>query len=101
LEVSICEGCDGNGEREYTYDYHAIRLCRQCNGNGWMSNLPPFFSSTTIELAKALENDEDCSFALHDSLLDEHKLELAEHFAVPNEKHPMGCWAMDYILGQQ
>jgi hypothetical protein len=41
----------------------------------------------------------DCTFALHDALLEAGCGELADHFTEP--RHPKGCWALDVILGKE
>jgi hypothetical protein len=59
---------------------------------------PGHWPSTVIQLAESLYNGQDCSFALHDALLEAGHAELAEHFNENN--HPKGCWVMDMILGK-
>jgi hypothetical protein len=55
---------------------------------------------SVIGLARALYSGEPCAFALHDALLDAGHAELAAHFRDPGEWHPIGCWALDVILGK-
>jgi hypothetical protein len=59
---------------------------------------PPSWHSVVVTLASALYAGEDCSFALHDALLESGHPELAEHFREKN--HPKGCWVVDQILGK-
>jgi hypothetical protein len=60
---------------------------------------PGSWPSTVVQLATALYNGQDCSFALHDALLEAGHPELAEHFK--DKDHPKGCWALDTILGKK
>jgi len=60
---------------------------------------PPSWPSAVIELAEATYAGEDCSFALHDALLEAGHPELAEHFK--DKDHPKGCFAVDLILGKR
>ena len=53
-----------------------------------------------MQLALALYQQQDCAFALHDALLDASHTELAEHFR-QEEKHPKGCFVVDWILGKK
>jgi len=57
---------------------------------------PPSWPSPVVKLAEALYAGENCSFALHDALLEAGHPELAEHFR--EKEHPKGCWAVDMIL---
>lgn len=59
---------------------------------------PPHWPAAVTDLAAALYNGSDCTFALHDALLEAGHAELAEHFR--EREHPKGCWAMDVILGK-
>jgi len=43
---------------------------------------------------------EDCSFALHDALLEAGRPELAEHFA-KELWHPKGCSVVDLLLRKE
>jgi hypothetical protein len=56
--------------------------------------------STVVQLAEALYNGEDCSFAVHDALLEAGHAELAEHFR-QEQWHPKGCFALDLILDKK
>jgi len=56
--------------------------------------------TTVIQLAEALYNGQDCSFALHDALLEAGHPELAKHFK-DEQLHPKGCWALDLLLGKE
>jgi hypothetical protein len=60
---------------------------------------PASWPSTIVQLAVALYNGQDCSFALHDALLEAGHGELAEHFK--EKDHPKGCWAVDLLLGKE
>jgi hypothetical protein len=60
---------------------------------------PDHWPSTVLQLAEALYNGQDCSFALHDALLEDGHPELAEHFR--EKDHPKGCGVLDVILGQR
>jgi hypothetical protein len=55
---------------------------------------------SVIQLAESLYAGEDCSFALHDALLEAGHTELAQHFG-EEQWHPKGCWALDLILGKK
>jgi len=59
----------------------------------------PSWPSTVVKLAESLYAGEDCSFALHDALLEAGHPELAEHFA-KEQWHPKGCWVVDTLLGK-
>lgn len=61
---------------------------------------PATWPSTVVQLAQALYEGQDCSFALHDALLDAGHAELAEHFK-EEHSHPKGCWALDTILDKK
>jgi len=45
---------------------------------------------TVVQLAQAQYNGQDCSFALHDALLEAGHADLAEHFS-KEQWHPKGC----------
>jgi hypothetical protein len=62
------------------------------------SQAPDQWPSPVVKLAEALYAGEDCSFALHDALLEAGHTELAEHFR--EKDHPKGCWALDTLLGR-
>jgi hypothetical protein len=53
-----------------------------------------------VQLAESLYAGQDCSFALHDALLEAGHAELAEHFR-EETSHPKGCWVVDLILGKK
>jgi hypothetical protein len=55
--------------------------------------------SEVVQLGEALAAREPCHFALHDALLEAGHGALAEHFREP--EHPLGCWALDLILGKE
>jgi len=57
------------------------------------------WSAAVLQLAEALYAGGDCTFALHDALLEAGHPDLAEHFRAP--AHPKGCWALDRIMGRQ
>jgi hypothetical protein len=74
-------------------------LLREIVGNPFRPVEPPREGSTDlVSLAAALYDGEDCSFALHDALLEIGRDDLAEHFRTA--RHPKGCWALDLILGR-
>jgi len=56
------------------------------------------YSFTVVHLAQALYDSKECSFALHDALLDAGHAELSEHFR--EQEHPNGCAVIDLILGK-
>lgn len=56
--------------------------------------------SQVIHLASAVYEGQDCSFALHDALLEAGHPELAKHFT-DEQSHPKGCFAVDLILGKK
>src|SRR5262249_32120768 len=61
---------------------------------------PPSWPSSVVQLAESLYNGQDCSFALHDALLEAGHAELAEHFK-EEQSHPKGCFALDLILNKK
>jgi len=61
---------------------------------------PASWPSAIVKLAEAMYAGEDCSFALHDALLEAGHPELAEHFA-KEQSHPKGCWVLDLVLGKK
>jgi hypothetical protein len=61
---------------------------------------PDHWPSTMFQLAYALSNGEDCSFALHDALLEAGHTEMAGHFR-QEARHPKGCWALDLLTGRE
>jgi hypothetical protein len=60
---------------------------------------PESWPASVVQLAEALYRGEDCSFALHDALLEAGHTELAAHFQ--EKDHPKGCWALDLILAKR
>jgi hypothetical protein len=74
-------------------------LLREIIGNPWRPVEPlaeP--AAAVVQLAEALYAGEDCSFALHDALLEAGRTDLAKHFRA--SRHPRGCWALDAILSR-
>jgi hypothetical protein len=61
---------------------------------------PDHWPSSVVQLAESLYAGEDCTFALHDALLEAGHAELAEHFRQEND-HPKGCWVLDMLLGKE
>jgi hypothetical protein len=61
--------------------------------------VPLSWPAPVVKLADALYAGEDCSFALHDAMLEAGHSDLAEHFK--EKDHPKGCWVLDAILGKQ
>jgi hypothetical protein len=61
--------------------------------------VPPSWASAVVQFAEAMYAGEDCSFALHDALLEAGHPEPAEHFLAKD--HPKGCWLVDVILGKK
>lgn len=60
---------------------------------------PPHWPATLQQLAQSLYDGNDCTFALHDALLEAGHGELAEHFRTETD-HPKGCWVVDLLLGK-
>jgi hypothetical protein len=60
---------------------------------------PASWPWAVVKLAEAVYAGEDCSFALHDALLEAGNPELAEHFQT-EKWHPKGCWVVDMIAGK-
>jgi hypothetical protein len=66
--------------------------------------------ATVVQLAEALYQGQDCSFALHDALLEAGHAELASHFQQQRQhpkdyralsgQHVRGCWALALLLGK-
>jgi len=76
-------------------------LLRHIIGNPFRPyHIPDHWPSTTVQLAQTLYNCQDCSFALHDALLEAGHPELAKHFQ-EEHLHPKGCWVMDLLLGKE
>jgi hypothetical protein len=59
----------------------------------------PAWAGSVVQLAESLYAGADCSFALHDALLEAGEAEMAQHFQ--EKEHPKGCWALDLILGKR
>jgi hypothetical protein len=57
-----------------------------------------YWPQAVVQLAEALYNGQDCSFALHDALIEAGHPELAAHFQEP--WHRKGCWVVDLVLGK-
>lgn len=75
------------------------RLIRHMIGNPFRPYpIPDSWPQTVNQLAAALYEGQDCSFALHDALQAGHP-ELAAHFQA-EKWHPKGCWVVDVILGK-
>jgi hypothetical protein len=62
---------------------------------------PAIWPEAVVALAKAIHRQGDCSFALHDALLDAGHPDLASHFREADEPHPAGCWVLDLLLGKK
>jgi len=74
-------------------------LLRHIIGNPYRRlEVPECWPSSVVQLAEAIYAGEDCAFALHDALLENGLVEVAEHFR--EKDHPKGCWALDLILGR-
>jgi hypothetical protein len=58
------------------------------------------WSSTVVQLAESLYQNNDCRLPLSDALEEAGHAELAEHFR-KDEWHPKGCWVVDVILGKE
>jgi hypothetical protein len=76
-------------------------LLRHLIGNPFRAYpAPDHWPQAVVQLADALYNGQDCSFALHDALLEAGHAQLANHFR--KEKwHPKGCWVVDLILDRK
>jgi hypothetical protein len=96
LATCIHTGAKGDDEES---NFQCI-LLRHIIGNHFRPYpAPDHWPSTVVQLAHALYNGQDCTFALHDALLEAGHAELAEHFK--ERWHPKGCWVVDLILGKQ
>jgi hypothetical protein len=74
-----------------------ISLLRHIVGNPFRPYpAPSSWPASVVKLAEAMSAGEDCSFALHDALLEAGLPELAEHFR--EQDHPKGCWVLDVLL---
>src|SRR5262249_57546761 len=56
----------------------------------WLANV--------LELARAIQTESDCCFALSDALLEAGYPHLAQHFRM--REHPANCWALQLIVGE-
>jgi hypothetical protein len=76
-------------------------LLRHIIGNPFHPHpAPSSWPSAVVQLAESQYAGQDCSFALHDALLEAGHAELAEHFQ-EEKLHPKGCWVVDLILGKE
>jgi SMI1-KNR4 cell-wall len=57
---------------------------------------PDTWPANVVQLAAALQNSQDCSFALHDALQEAGHPELADHFR--QATHSKDCWALEVIF---
>lgn len=74
-------------------------LIRHIFGNPFRPlSAPDQWPTSVIQLAAALYEGQDCSFALHDALLEAGHPELADHFR--EKDHPKCCCVLDLILGK-
>ncbi len=76
------------------------KILRHIIGNPFQTATSHTFATPVVSLASALYSGENCTFALHDALLDAGHADLADHFRYADEWHPKGCWALDLILGK-
>jgi hypothetical protein len=107
VNAAYAIGRDQNaGEPDYdaAQQNRTTEMCRQAVllrhifGNPFRPyNAPAHLPSTVVQLAQALYNGQDCTFALHDALLEAGHPELAKHFK-DEQSHPKGCWAADLML---
>jgi hypothetical protein len=75
-------------------------LLRHIVGNPFRTYpAPARWPDVIVALASALYGGQECSFALHDVLLEAGHDDLAAHFE--HRGHPRGCWVLDLILGKQ
>jgi hypothetical protein len=88
-----------NPARSWEERRHQADLKRHIRGNPFHRyRAPVAWPSSVVQPAAAMYQGQDCSFALRDALLETGHPDLAEHFA--EKDHPMGCWAVDTILGK-
>jgi hypothetical protein len=81
--------------------FRADDLVRHIIGNPFRPcPAPDHWSATIVQLADALYTGQNCSFALHEALLEAGHTELAEHFR-QEQWHPKGCWVLDMILDKK
>lgn len=77
------------------------RQIRELWGNPFQElKKPKSWPSAVVKLAKGLYEGQGKALALHKALADAGHVELAEHFRA-EQKHPKGCWALDFILGKE
>jgi hypothetical protein len=82
-------------------EHEVVGLLRHIMGNPYgRVNVPAGLPTAVTHLAESLYSGTDCSFALHDALLEAGHPELAEHFA-KEQWHPKGCWVLDVMLGKK
>lgn len=93
--AGIADGVDvvGNARRE-----QGDLLCHFVGNPFRRVHAPDSCPSNVVQLAHALYDGQDCSFALHDALLEADYPDLADHFR-QEKAHPKGCWVLDLILG--
>jgi hypothetical protein len=76
-------------------------LVRHIFGNPFRPYLAPAsWPLSVVRLAASLYEGQDCSFALHDALLEAGHAELAEHFQ-KEQRHSKGCWVVDRVLDKK
>ena len=81
-------------------DMH-ISLLRHIIGNPFRAYpAPDAWPTSVLHLAAALYGGEDCSYALHDALLEAGHANLAAHFR-QEQQHPKGCWVLDLLLRKE
>lgn len=88
---------------EYNFEKWQREMIWQCDllrhimGNPFSPYpAPDHWPADVVRLAEAQYNGEDCSFALHDALLEAGHPDLAAH--IRREKsHPRGCWVLDLL----
>jgi hypothetical protein len=102
--VALMIGAEDAGCMMTTYQKSEGRaqadLLRHIVGNPFrLYRAPSSWSTSSLQLADALYDGQDCAFALQDSLLEAGHAELAEHFR-DAESHPKGCWVVDLLLGK-
>lgn len=76
-------------------------LLRHIVGNPFRASpLSACWPMTVVQLFHSFQEGQDCTFALHDALLDAGHPDLAQHFQ-DEKDHPKGCWAMDLLSGKE
>ncbi len=77
-------------------------LLRHIIGNPFAPlSSPRRLPRVVTQLADALYRGSNCTYALHDALLDAGSSELAAHFREAGAWHPRGCAWLDAIIGRQ